>query len=330
MTALPPLLFLELLATPKLQPGALLLQWAGPVAGLRAELDALPEWPSLAADFPCFTAGAAEVDAVAASLLHEAGLKRLAPAALQRASGREKPVLAAPATWLAGDWYQALPLKPNGNQSASRALALKLLQLVAADADTRQIEDIFRQDPTLSYHLLRLVNSLGGGSGKKITSFAQAILILGRQQLRRWLNLMLFAARQDDHRSAMLLAQVAIRAQSMELAARFCGFDKATQDLAFMTGMFSMLGILFGLPASDVLKPLQLSDRLVDAVLHRGGEIGRLLLLVETGERGDAPVLAGLLGELQLSARHYNQLQLLAWRSMLDMTCREQVGVGDA
>ncbi|MEO8409938.1 MAG: HDOD domain-containing protein, partial [Propionivibrio sp.] len=207
------------------------------------------------------------------------------------------PALPAAAEWLAGEWYLAGPARPEKTSAArtgARTLALKLLQKVAEDADTREIEAIFRQEPVLAYHLLRLVNSLSVGVGRTISSFSQAILILGRQQLKRWLNLMLFAANRDDPRAPMLLARVAVRARSMELLARTSGFDRAMQEYAFMTGMFSLLGCLFGMPLSEVLQPLKLHVSLTDALLHRQGRLGLLLNIVERTEYAGAAEKAGL------------------------------------
>ncbi|UUZ47948.1 HDOD domain-containing protein [Massilia sp. B-10] len=111
---------------------------------------------------------------------------------------------------------------------------MQLAALIASDAHTHDIEALLRKDPTLSYHLLRLVNTLGMGVGRKITSFSQAILILGRQQLRRWVNLMLFAAREGDPRSTMLLARVAVRGRLLEQLVKARGRDKPAQDQAFI------------------------------------------------------------------------------------------------
>ncbi len=173
--------------------------------------------------------------------LMQARCKQVAAPGIYRADRQLEADYAADIEWLDGSWYLAPLGKPTANQAASRAIALQLVQLVAADADSRDIEAVFRRDPTLSYHLLRLVNSLGVGAGRQITSFSQAIVILGRLQLRRWLNLMLFAARGGDQRSGMLLALVAMRARAMELLARAAGLDKSHQEQAFMVGMFSLL-----------------------------------------------------------------------------------------
>lgn len=319
MSPPPPLLFLHLLADRKLNPGAVMLGFGSGEAEFLLPLMGHPDFVAFAAAFPCLIS-AAEAGRLSPGLLQslqDQGCQLLPGDSVHQSDEAGKPVLPPTAKWLIGGWYLAPPAKSGGNQTLSRAMAIKLVQLVAADADTREIEEIFRRDPTLSYHLLRIVNSLGMGANKKITSFSQAILMLGRQQLRRWLNLMLFAARKDDPRSAMLLARVAVRARSMELLAKASGLDRSGQELAFMAGMFSLLGILFGQPLAEVLKPLQVSDSLVAAVLRQEGDLGLLLKTVDSAERGDAEGLAAHLGNMHLPAAEYNKLNIEAHTWML-------------
>src|SRR5471032_937149 len=303
MTALSsaPPLYLQPLADRHGVPAGLLLAAAdGAVDG----------WPmaslqALASRFPCFYRASS---ASAAPALRDAGWKALPDAALLRLDSAIDQPLPADVAWLDGDWYLAPPPKPHGQQVTSRALALRLVQLVNAEADNHAIEAVLRQDPSLSYHLLRLVNSLGMGTGRRVTSFSQAILILGRQQLRRWLNLMLFASRADDPRAPMLLAHVAVRAQAMELLARAGGLNKSTQEQAFMIGMFSLLGALFGLSLEEVLQPLVVADAVRVALLERGGELGALLTLVEHAERGEFAALSAQLESVQISVDDYNHI----------------------
>lgn len=256
-----------------------------------------------------------------------AGLAPLDRAAIQHCE-RLSP-LPPQARYIAGNWYLAPPARPTGAQAASRALALQLVQLVTADADTHEIEAVLRRDPALSYHLLRLVNSLGMGMSRQITSFSQAILILGRAQLRRWLNLMLFSSRSNDERSAMLLARVAVRARAMELTAKAAGMDKPAQELAFMTGMFSLLGILFGMPLAEVLRPLKVSAALLKAVLDYEGDLGQLLRLIECIERKEPAAAAALLAQLHVPANEFNRILIAAHGWMLDVI-RESRGAGNA
>lgn len=324
----PPLLFLHLLADQKLAPGAILIDAGGGDTDDLLPLLADGGLAALSASIPCFVSArlASGVSAELSQALLDAGCQAIAESP-HKSGAQTKPVLPAGTQWLLGDWYLAPPAKLTGPQAASRTLSLKLLQLVALDADTREIEAIFRHDPVLAYHLLRLVNSTGIGVGRTVSSFAQAILILGRQQLKRWLNLMLFAANVDDYRCAMLLAQVSVRARRMEGLARARGLDRSAQEQAFMAGMLSMLGILFGMPLADVLAPLKLNAALTRAVIDRIGELGGLLQAVECAEHADEAGLTGLLSELTLSASEFNRISLEAYQWMLAIIQEKQ---GDA
>jgi len=326
-TSLP--VFLHLLANRKLTPGALQLVFEPAAADALSQLATLPDFAALVGEVSTFVGEPSTHDLPEPTLqaLLQLGCQTLNPGLIHHSDGAARPELPAASVWLDGHWYLAAPARPQGAQASSRTLALKLLQLVMADAETRDIEDILRQDPTLSYHLLRLVNSLGMGLSRRITSFSQAILILGRNQLRRWLNLMLFAARSDDHRGAMLLAKVSARSRAMELLAKEAGLDRADQELAFMAGMFSMLGVLFGTPLPELIKPLQLSDELLAALLEQQGEIGRLLQLQELTGQCQSTAVAAMLAELHLSADAFNLCTVQATRWMLGIA-REMQGAG--
>jgi HDOD domain len=314
-----PLLFLDFLADRQLNPAAVLFKFTdGDPLSLVSLLDD-SEHLALLEEFPAFI-GAGDAQRFPPESLQDlekAGLSLLSEDLLYVSDALSAQEIPAPAKWVTGNWYLAPAPKPSGNQATSRLLALKLLQLVTADGDIRDIEEIFRRDPGLSYHLLRIVNSVGMGSNRKISSLAQAILILGRQQLKRWLSLMLFSAAKDDQRSAMLLARATVRARSMELLAKRAGLDRSWQELAFMAGMFSLLGILFGLPLAEILKPLQISDVLVSALLRHENELGNLLKSVELAESGSTAELALLLEDTGISSHDFNRLIIEAHLWML-------------
>jgi hypothetical protein len=316
-TAMPPV-FLHPLADRNGIPSALLFD-AGRLhrAGAPLDLPADVLQELAGGSMSCFYR-AGETEAVN-QVLEEAGWRQLPADKIYRADTALGKDLPAAVTWVEGDWFLSPPPKLVGNQAASRALALQLVQLVTADADTHEIEAVLRQDPTLSYHLLRLVNSLGMGTGRRVTSFSQAILILGRSQLRRWLNLMLFSSREGDQRSAMLLARVAVRARAMELLAKSAGQDKPHQEQAFMVGMFSLLGVLFGMPLEEVLQPLTIGESVQQALLHHDGELGQLLCVVEAAERDDYTAVGECLAMLQIDIDSFNQIIADAYLWMQDV-----------
>ena len=230
----------------------------------------------------------------------------------------------AGAEWFTGSWYLEVPEKKGGAQATSRTLMLRLLQLLAVDAETRELESIFKQDPQLSYHLLKLVNSVAMGLTTRISSFRQAIVILGRRQLQRWVHLAMFAQQQQHGLLDPLQAAAVLRARLLELVSATLGMSREIQEQAFMTGMFSLLGVLFCMPLEKVIQPLNLADQIVAALLERKGPLGLLLRMAEAAERADGEKLAAVLTELGLSNRDFDAALFLTCRWMLDMTCETE------
>lgn len=327
-TAPSALLFFRVLADCGGRPAALLLDGGAGDSATLAALTAHAHVDALADAMPCLFRGEAVGDELAAALMVH-GWRPLGAGTLCRVDERlVAEFLPRGTEWVDGDWCMAPPPKASGAQAASRVTALQMVQLVACDADTHEIEALLRRDPTLSYNLLRLVNSLGVGGGRRITSFSQALLLLGRQQLRRWLNLMLFAARQGDVRSNMLLARVAMRARALELLAKARGLDKNTQEQAFMAGMFSLLGVLFGLPLAEVLAPLALGEAVHGALLRRDGELGMLLTLYEAAEKGDLDGASVQVDGLQIDRADFNEAMIDAALWMQGAVRESQAGHG--
>lgn len=194
--------------------------------------------------------------------------------------------------WFAGNY----PLHPDGERlpdgTIRHALLLELLTLIARDADSHQIETLIKQDAHLSYQLLKLVNSVAFSLSNKITSFGQAITLLGRRQLQRWLQLLLYARPEGNARSP-LMPRAALRAGLME--ALCVGRPREIHDRAFMAGVFSLLDLLLAMPMAEILAPLNLAEDVAAALLEHSGPLGGLLRIVEAAEEGDADALsAGL------------------------------------
>jgi len=192
--------------------------------------------------------------------------------------------------WFQGDYPLDLP--GDGSEDAgSRKRLLTLLALLARDADSRELEGQLKQDPALSYHLLKLVNSAAFSCGAEITSFGQAITRIGRRQLQRWLQLLLYARTNPDGPPNLLLPLAALRGATLEALCKQDGGERDAQDLAFMTGVFSLLDRLFRMPMAAVLADLPLPGDVEAALLRREGRLGQRLQLASSG-RADPALLA--------------------------------------
>lgn len=222
---------------------------------------------------------------------------------------RREQYLDAGFNWVSGRFALETDAAAAGD-GTSRKRILALLALLARDADSRELENLLKEDPALAFHLLKLVNSAIFGFPNPIRSFTQAINMLGRRQLQRWLQLLLYARQNDSGPANPLLPLAAVRAAQMETLAKLRGADREAQDLAFITGVFSLLDLLLAMPMADIVAGLQLDLDVVRALVERSGELGELLSLVEAQAPDAAAVRkAGFSNE----AFWQSQLQAYHW-----------------
>lgn len=214
-------------------------------------------------------------------------------------------------------YYFAKPAVLTARRANPAQLALlELLDLVLADADTDHIEQVFKRNPNLTYNLLRLVNSAGSGTARRITTVAQAILLLGRKQLQRWLQLLMFTLQENSPYPSPLLLMASTRGRMMELLAQRRGGDAELRDSAFMAGILSLVENVIGKPLPEIVKELNLDERLAAALLHREGELGALLEVVESVEHHDLSRTLHALksaGGLKLSDLTEAEIEAMAW-----------------
>lgn len=204
-------------------------------------------------------------------------------------------------------------VEPSNTSKAASALPImELLSLVTADADIKQVEEIFKREPTLAFDLLKLVNSAAFSSQREITSFSQAIMMLGQKQLMRWLQLLLYANQSTDQGMPNILMQrAAERGRMMELLAESSG-EEVNSEQAFMVGVFSMLDVLMSTPLKKLLKSVTLPQPVQSALLERNGKLGQLLSLVCATENSSFTIIRRLLSDLNLSSDQLSDAQLEA------------------
>jgi EAL and modified HD-GYP domain-containing signal transduction protein len=200
---------------------------------------------------------------------------------------------------------------------------LKLLQLVCADAEIKEIEETFKHNPTLTFNLLRLVNSVVIGMKEKIRTLRHAIMVLGMQQLKRWVQLALFASERVGGVGNPLLQTAAIRGRLMEILSRGQPDEfpeRDYSDSAFMTGVLSLIDVLLETPMKEILNQLNLNEEVRRALIAREGRLGMLLLLTERLENLDFSNLQKLLGESHCSLERLLEAQVEAidWANRLD------------
>lgn len=210
---------------------------------------------------------------------------------------------------------------------------LKLLALVmrnhddASDNDSSigEIENEFKRQPGLSYNLLRMVNSGSDGLPQKINSIKHAIKLMGRKQLQRWIQLLLYTSNQSEDSLSNALTQTAVaRGKLMELIAVIeRPHDKNHQERAFMVGILSLLDELMGIEMQQIVEKLGIPDDISQALLTRHGRLGQALKLIEAKEKGEITSIHSILSELDfLSLNELSNIetQAIGWANRLEET----------
>lgn len=222
-------------------------------------------------------------------------------------------------------YHFAKPIIITGKRLSHSELSLmRLLGLVMSDAETTQIEQVFKQNPGLTFNLLRLTNSAASGTHRKITSVSNAITILGRRQLQRWIQLLIYTNDSNASFPDPLLQLAATRGKCMELLVKHVnGHSKELEDYAFMVGIMSLMDTLLGMPLAEIISPLNPPADIRDALESRNGVLGKLLSLLECLEQYDMETAGELLdglAPLDVDTVNHAQLEALAWSNSFEQS----------
>ena len=195
-------------------------------------------------------------------------------------------------------YYFARPTLMRGKHLQPSELALlRLLGLLGQDANDEAVEGVFRQAPLLTVNLLRLINSAASGMSTRVTSLRHAITLLGRRQLLRWLQLLLYSSVAQTHEGISPLLQLAAtRGRLMELMVAHLQGSEGDElrsrdgvDQAYMVGILSLMPTLFACSMTDLLAQLPVATPVETALCEHAGPLGALLSLVETLETIGTP-----------------------------------------
>lgn len=215
-------------------------------------------------------------------------------------------------------YYFARPAILSGKKiTPSELVLLRLLNLIHTDADNDTIEAAVKRDTLLSLNLLRLVNThLTGHGGERVESVSQALVQLGRSQLQRWLQILLYSG-PDGHveLNSPLLQMATTRGRLLELMAlTMHPGDVAGANTAFTIGIMSLMDALFNVPLGEVLDKVELSHEVRAALLERGGDYGAMLSVAEALERPEVNrKMASALVKLGLSVKQMRDIEMAAF-----------------
>jgi c-di-GMP-related signal transduction protein len=182
---------------------------------------------------------------------------------------------------------------------------LRLLEKTSKqDMDFDELSNIISQDVSLSFSLLKLINSAAFFLQSKVTSVKQALVILGENETKKWLTLIILKGLSDDP-NAEIINYTLERARFMyNISDKYGKVNEKVVDAdeAFFTGMLSTLDVLLNRHLDEVLSEMPISSSIKEAIINKTGAIGAMLKFTEYYQKGQWQELEEILHNININA----------------------------
>lgn len=178
-----------------------------------------------------------------------------------------------------------------------------------------ELANLIMRDVSISYKLLRFINSLAFDIPRKISSIKQAIMMIGLNETRKWLQVLMLHDIGSEFQNGRMKALVELslqRARALELLAKQTG--RKNKDEYFLTGMFSMIDAVMRRKWEDILPLLSLSTEIIDTLKGEETEIAPYLRLVKAVEKFDWVQVEQLSAEIGITKKTLSEIVLQAQR----------------
>lgn len=166
---------------------------------------------------------------------------------------------------------------------------INLLQLMVEtnkeDMEFEDLEKIITRDVSLSYKLLRYINSAYFRRLREISSIKQAIVLLGQEGIRSFISLIIMAKLASEKPVELLRSSI-IRARICELLGKGSRFPVDPSEL-FTLGLFSQIDAILDQQMEKLMEKLPLSEPIKRALINHDGHLTHFLDLVKSYETGD-------------------------------------------
>lgn len=136
-----------------------------------------------------------------------------------------------------------------------------------------ELEDLLIQDITLSYKLLRYINSAAFSLRREVDSIKDAIILLGMKNLKNWVSLIMMS-KIVERKPTELIVTGMIRGKMCELIAK--KHHPEIEHQMFVIGLFSVLDALMDQPLIELLDTVILSTPIKLALLDQAGIQGEI------------------------------------------------------
>jgi c-di-GMP-related signal transduction protein len=186
---------------------------------------------------------------------------------------------------------------------------LRIMQEInRPEFDFEQLENIIKHNVSISYKLLRLINSVFFGLHSQVNSIRNALVLLGVKEIKKWVTLIALRGMAEDKPNELVITAL-IRAHLCEALADKVGIADRKPDL-FLLGMFSLIDALLDRSMEESLRGIPVAEEIRGALLGEANNLRKVLDLVIFYEKGDWDQFNAHCRDLGLISEEFPELYL--------------------
>jgi EAL and modified HD-GYP domain-containing signal transduction protein len=223
-------------------------------------------------------------------------------------------------------FYFAKPELLTGRKiGATETSKLRVLQIIEDPSTTAEtIEKVITTDPSITYRLLRFLNSAAFGFSIKINSIRHAITLLGLKRLKNWLRMVVLSDLLGD-KNPEIYAMVLNRAKMLEEMVYEDQIKDANADSMFLFGLLSLIDSMMDTPMDQLLNQLPLPDKIKNGYIDESSRYYKYLTFLEALEHSRPNVFEQLCRDLDFTPKQAAAayLRSIVWTNEMNIQILE-------
>ncbi len=201
---------------------------------------------------------------------------------------------------------------------SSKLAYLELLRAATApEFDVHKLALKIKYEPSLTFRLLRYLNSAFFGFRSEIHSVGHALSLLGERELRKWIAVVSVGVLAEGKPDELMTVPL-VRGRFCELLAPLAGMPGHANDL-FLMGLLSVMDAILDQPLDSILAELPVRREIKDALQAQTGLYWQLLEIATAHERADWEKVGVLTSETGMNEEQVSALYISAvdWSTAL-------------
>ncbi len=196
---------------------------------------------------------------------------------------------------------------------ASKLSKLRILSKITdPDLDVDNFVSMIQTDPSITYRLLRFLNSASFGFSSKIESVRHAISLLGTRKLKHWLRMVVLSDLAGADETPEIYLMAVNRGKFLEELTDKGQIRGTHPETMFLFGMLSLIDTMLDLPFERIVEDLPLSDEIKAGYTDRNSTFHAYLDLVRAIEKGRTDEVEMICEEQDISAHRAAECSVIS------------------